>query len=713
VSFDLEKLYSLLPAICRVRDAQQGEPLKALFSVIVEQVEVVEEDLSQLYDDQFIETCAEWAIPYIGDLIGLRSAGGFKPGSGILRSEVAEAISLRRRKGTASALEELAHSSTDWPARVVEYFRLLATTQHMNHVRLGNISLASLRSWQALEDLTTPFDGMAHLADVRSISRRRGRHNIPNLGIFLWRLESFRIKEGTARKIDEGCFAFHPLGIDMTLFNSPQGEGEITHIAEHFNVPDKLGRRHLYEDLEALCQRRIEAIAGGAQEEEASSEAEKESIYFADNPVLKVYVDGNSKPMPSWKIFICDLSAWTRPVLSSGQASDPLDFPHMVAVDPVLGRLTFPIGEDPESVEVDYSYGFSSKMGGGGYERPELIKADIEVENDPDLLQGAIDRSGMAPQILEIKHSSTIETMESDLLIELNPGQELTIQGRNKERPVIDGSMVVIPAENAKLTLDGLLISGHISLTSGAAMTLKIRHCTLAPIALDDNRNPIPQELASIIWENPEMGSVLSLESTICGRLSLGEEMDAEIKSSIVDALDDSLYAIGSGEKDAGEVSISNSTIIGRVQVKEIDATNSIFTGIVNCRRRQNRCIRFCYLPWESQSPRMYSCQPDMAIRHAVEEAKKIHAVGELDLKEIAKEIELWLKPAFTDLDCTRPGYAQLRGSCPLEIRTGADDGSEMGAFHDQYQPWREANLCERLREHLRFGLEAGIFYVN
>ena len=34
------------------------------------------DDLDQLYDDQFIETCAPWVIPYIGDLIGYQSVEG-------------------------------------------------------------------------------------------------------------------------------------------------------------------------------------------------------------------------------------------------------------------------------------------------------------------------------------------------------------------------------------------------------------------------------------------------------------------------------------------------------------------------------------------------------------------------------------------------------------------------------------------------------------
>jgi hypothetical protein len=225
--------------------------------------------------------------------------------------------------------------------------------------------------------------------------------------------------------------------------------------------------------------------------------------------------------------------------------------------------------------------------------------------------------------------------------------------------------------------------------------------------------NHTPQK-ASVIWEKPGMDSTLSLERTISGRLKLGKEIDLEISGCIIDALDDSLQAIDSGEE--ARVSISDSTVIGRVDVREIDAINCIFTGIVRSKRRQKRCIRFCYLPWESEVPRRSSCQPDMTIRHVIDEAAKeenVQSISQAEQEEIVKKVELWLKPIFTDLIRTNPGYAQLHASCPLEIRTGADDGSEMGAFHDLQQPRREANLCERLREHLRFGLEAGIFYVN
>src|ERR1043165_7742784 len=67
-----DRLYELMPVIYRQRDADQGYPLQALLRVIAEQVDVVEGDIDQLYKNWFIETCEDWCVPYIGELIGYR-----------------------------------------------------------------------------------------------------------------------------------------------------------------------------------------------------------------------------------------------------------------------------------------------------------------------------------------------------------------------------------------------------------------------------------------------------------------------------------------------------------------------------------------------------------------------------------------------------------------------------------------------------------------
>ena len=125
MAYTAEQLYQLLPAIYRIRDAERGEPLKGLITVIAEQAAVMEEDVGRLYENWFIETCDEWVVPYIGDLLGVRGLHPVTAATFSHRGRVANTLSYRRRKGTASMLEQLARDTTGWPARVVECFQLL------------------------------------------------------------------------------------------------------------------------------------------------------------------------------------------------------------------------------------------------------------------------------------------------------------------------------------------------------------------------------------------------------------------------------------------------------------------------------------------------------------------------------------------------------------------------------------------------------------
>src|SRR5882724_751520 len=139
MSGNIDRLYDLVPVVYRLRDADQGYQLRALLRVITEQVNLLEADIAQLYEDWFIETCQDWVVPYIGSLVGyqpVHTAG--QPGNAasgreqardkimIPRREVANTIRYRRRKGTLSLIDDLAAAVSSWPARAVEFYRLLA-----------------------------------------------------------------------------------------------------------------------------------------------------------------------------------------------------------------------------------------------------------------------------------------------------------------------------------------------------------------------------------------------------------------------------------------------------------------------------------------------------------------------------------------------------------------------------------------------------------
>jgi hypothetical protein len=127
-------LFERLPEIYRVRDAEQSVPdqLRAYLAAFDTAFGALHASIDQLYDDLFIDTCEDWVIPYLADLLGTTHLSG-DPRT--LRADVADTIALRRRKGTLGAIERLAVNLTGWACRCVELRENLAWAQHLNHQR--------------------------------------------------------------------------------------------------------------------------------------------------------------------------------------------------------------------------------------------------------------------------------------------------------------------------------------------------------------------------------------------------------------------------------------------------------------------------------------------------------------------------------------------------------------------------------------------------
>jgi hypothetical protein len=118
--------------------------------------------------------------------------------------------------------------------------------------------------------------------------------------------------------------------------------------------------------------------------------------------------------------------------------------------------------------------------------------------------------------------------------------------------------------------------------------------------------------------------------------------------------------------------------------------------------------MRFCYAPPGSRTPRRYQCQPDL-VEQAVE--AKYPRGAQRDQARAAERLRV--EPQFNSTRYGTPTYCQLAEACANEIKHGADDESEMGAFHDLFQPQRSANLRARLDEFTPAGSNAGIIYAS
>src|SRR5262252_172440 len=120
--FYAEKLWRLLPQIYRTRDTPstpgQAGPLREMVNRVGAQIAVVRRSIDRLWDNESIETCDDWAIPYIGDLLATRIIASADARA--QRLDVANTISYRRREGTVALLEQLAADIAGRDARVVE-----------------------------------------------------------------------------------------------------------------------------------------------------------------------------------------------------------------------------------------------------------------------------------------------------------------------------------------------------------------------------------------------------------------------------------------------------------------------------------------------------------------------------------------------------------------------------------------------------------------
>jgi len=675
---DIERLYALLPAWVRLRDQTEGGgTLKALLGVIASQAGVVAADLDQLYDDQFIETCAPWVIPYIGDLIGfrpLRPIGLGQPSA--TRAEVAHTIGARRRKGTLSVLEQLTADVTGWPAIAVEYFQRLATTQYVrNHLRAQN-AIVDLRSPITAADIGSAFDRAPRTGDVRRVTSGRGRHNIPNVGVFVWRLKAYTNTRATARRLAPNQYTFDPFGRDVPLANPPQPTAREFALVVGRNVPFPLVRYPLYAELEARRK-----LGPGSP-----------LPYFAPPPFQ--VRDTTGSVIDPAAIQICDLTTWAAPTAPGIRA----------AVDPELGRLTFaaPAPADTDAIRVDFTTVFSGDYGGGAYV-PSVPRdqAVLESQPPPTHLASTADLSVFDAGVVEIVDSGI---HAGDVTLSPTDGL-LVVRAAGGQRPVLAGKLTINAVTGASITLRGLGITGPLTIHGSGPFTLRMEHCTLR---------------SGLDWSATIEGT-LDIDHCLCAAVTAHPEVTVTFRDSVVDGGSDGGPAVsGGGGAAAGSLTISRSTIFGTIEAREIPLLeNSIVTGLVTCARRQDGCVRYSYLPRSqgaktAETPRRFRCQPDLAIDGAAELAVATNSgLSSAELAALVRPVEARLVPAFTSRNPSQPGYAQLAEAAPDEIRYGAEDGDEMGVFFGLYGPRKEANLRFRLSEFLRIGLEFGVIHAS
>jgi hypothetical protein len=709
MSLDANELFALLPAIYRTQDALAGGPLQALFQVIATQAGIVEDNIQQLYDDQFIETCSPWAIPYIGALNGYGSIYQTSASTDS-RAEVANTLGYRRRKGTLVALEQVSTDVSGRGAMVVEQFKRLTTTESMRLVRPQHQATVDVRDSDALSRMGTAFDVEDYTVDVRSVGPRArqvtgadptpldivlhggGRFNVPDVAVHLWRWqESLSVANAPAFSIDSMRYKFNPLGIDMALFTNPTPPAEsFSRLTTSADIIRPLNRAELV------------SVYGSAV------------VLTTDAGVVAAnqVVPANLGDAPG--------GVWCE--VPSG----------MIAVDVQLGRIQFASDlPAPSTLLVSYSYGVVAPFGGGPYDRSVSLAA-LEQEPTPffaivgstdwPTLESAVRAwnelgPGARGTIVLPAFGSFAADLTGEAAIKLSaecslwlvagvpdPASGPTEVTWDNSRPVLFGDVEAMGTRvrtggtgPGQLTLSGLLVSGQL-LVSGVTSTVQVLDCTLVPgLQLASNGEPVSPGQPSIVVT--AQGVTLTIERSITGPLNVDVSGNTCICASIVDGTSPTHIAYaGADSASAGaDLSVQDSTIVGKVWAKTmVLASNTIFqarqaqydswAAAVWASRQQSGCVRFCAVPSGSITPRPYNCLPADPSSGAL------------------------FDPSFVSLRYGHPAYALLSGDCPAAIWAGADNGSQLGVYLQAQETEAVANVSVRAPEYLPAQLQSGVF---
>lgn len=611
------RLFDRLPEIYQEQDKRQTPPgqLEAYLASIDDVLQAVHDSVEHLYHDQFIETCDTWVVPYIADLLGTTHLSG-DPWT--LRADVARTVFHRRRKGTLGAIESLTFTLSGWAAHAIEMRERLAWAQHLNHQRpdAGGkppLSLATsmtaamrggtvtLRDPGLLSLAQGPFDPFAHVVDVKPPTGQIGAsaYNLPNLAIFLWRLEDYRVP--VSRPVSPATpndiidltpapaglaaysvrFNLHPLGEPMVLFNAHRfrADEDPPNLSVLDEVPGPMPAARLTEDRPAGLKSLYIRVSryGGAPPPAPTDQ----------DPGLTLHVPEDAFPATQWKIRGANLCAWEdglRPELGA----------YEIAVDPVRGRIVFGVMKKAAEARVlrnqllvSATYGFSGPTGAHPVSRPttpaswldeapEVVRVSFHTSETAlsDALADLADAG--RPFVIEIDDSMTHDLDIAAVVGSANEagqatlrlGHSLWIRAVGGQRPVIRLARplsfrpdVVGTALEATLTvkLEGLYITRAAGFDAAAPLIARaalneliLEGCTLDPdghVALDGSASGARQPIRDAAHLTNDYGFAKAAEErafeqkpkvtvrrSITGPLAIDSDYALELTDSIVDA---------------------------------------------------------------------------------------------------------------------------------------------------------------------------------
>lgn len=757
-----DRLFALLPAHVRDRDAREGHALRALFQVLGRASAEIDAELDRLLDALFVETAPASALPAFAALVGAPGLAPLPSGE-VPRAFIANLLRFRRGKGTTRVLAELALALTGEGAVAVEYFQRLARLANLIDPRPDRPALADLRPGDMASRAGRAADGAARLADLRSIARAAGRWHVPMVGVHLLRPLAPLFPAPRAAQLTPATMAGVPAmrpwpagggahpgywqlaaqpGRRLRLFNPDrQAEAEAAGKGgrpDPWHLPDRLRRLPLHLETEALRHGTPPAAgwftAEGLPFALFARRADEADFTRLAPETLKICNLEDDPPGPG-----------DRPAATIGGAPVSLGF------DPATGRAIAPKpgAGQKEIVElrIAFATGIGRPIGAGPQERnddsvPFEIRDTAEIRNfvrivdatqagggaasDPvrtvpsladALADLASDGAGKRAFVLFVR----AERETAAVTLALHPGTTLhLVAAQWRPRKTVPGlpedpdRLGYIVRRERRFTLDNT-----VTVAAAAPPGPGEGPGELVLDGLELTRGlVVGAQAASSLWlrhvtlRNPGTAALaaadarglrLRIDDSLCGPLVLkGDSAGGrvEVAGSILSPDDSALHVLDARDLEAR---LCDCTLLGAARVGSVEATGCLFAGVLKVARRQAGCLRHSWLAPGSTGPRRFRCQPDLALAAAA--AGK----GAPLTKAEATAVAIAAQPLFLDTSLDEPTCALLHPLCPEGIRAGGEGGTEMGVFGPWAASLRRANLASLFDDFIPFGLEAAI----
>lgn|GEM_PF-4221080 len=450
--------YSLLPGVYQQLDTERGQPLRALMQLLQEQYDALDANIGALYENWFIETCAPWAVPYIGRLTGIDYASDPQHAFAIQRAAVGNAVRFARRKGTLYVLQPLVWSATGWYALAVESGLPPATI---------SVSQSMPNPARTFALNGAPPSAGASLGSI-----------INDVTLYIWRLASWPVTAVTAPLINyaapvdnAGMFTFDPLGLDTQLFAVALDAPPMMSPSSIAGTPAPITRAALAADLAAY-----RASYSSLQ----PTQQPPNSTYYGPDRSINANVNGmNVSPL-----FVAagDLSDWNA-----------TGYTQRIVIDPQLGRIAVPPGGFPAPMTTSYAYGFAAPIGGGPYERRDSLTdpasvawvATVGAKGEYTSLTAAFAawESAGSPRALIRIIDNGAYGWQLPILLPMDGA--MTIEAADQLRPTIlfsaVGTIGGLSAGSAYLRFSGIRVEGPIAISPASLLDIDFIDCTIVP----------------------------------------------------------------------------------------------------------------------------------------------------------------------------------------------------------------------------------------